>query len=234
MARRKSAVKKKKEEETLVDIIEVKDQAQGFMEKNQNKIFGALTLAVLVIGGIFLWNNFVKGPKNQTAMESMQQAQVQFERDSFALALQNPGGGFDGFLDIIDNYGGTPSGNMAKYYAGVCYLNLGQYEAARDWLNKFSAYGEVTPIMKYGALGDAHSELGDLSAAMSNYKSAVSAGNNELLTAYYLKKVGLLHQKNGDNSAALAAFQQIKDKYPNSPDGQDVEKYITRLNAVAN
>ena len=234
MARRKSAVKKRKEEETLVDIVEVRDQAQGFMEQNQNKIFGALTLAVLLIGGIFLWKNFVKAPKNQTAMESMNQAQVQFERDSFALALQNPGGGFDGFLDIIDNYGGTPSGNMAKYYAGVCYLNLGQYEAARDWLNKFSAKGDVMPIMKYGALGDVNSELNDLDAALSNYKSAVSAGNNELLTAYYLKKVGLLHQKNGNNSEALAAFQQIKDKYPNSPDGQDVEKYITRLSAVAN
>ena len=233
MARRKSAVKKKKEEETLVDIVEVRDQAQGFMEQNQNKIFGALTLAVLLIGGIFLWKNFIKAPKNNTAMESMQQAQVQFERDSFALALQNPGGGFDGFLDIIDQYGGTPSGNMAKYYAGICYLNLGQYEAARDWLNKFSAAGEVTPIMKYGALGDVYSELNDLDAAMSNYKSAVSAGNNELLTAYYLKKVGLLHQKNGNNSEALAAFQQIKEKYPNSPDGQDVEKYITRL-SVAN
>lgn len=234
MARRKSAVKKKKEEETLVDIVEVRDQAQGFMEKNQSKIFGGLVLAVLVIGGIFLWNNFISGPKNTTAMESMNQAQIQFERDSFALALQNPGNGHDGFLDIIDKYGSTPSGNMAKYYAGVSYLNLGQYEAARDWLNKFSAKGEVMPIMKYGALGDVHSELGDLGAALSSYKSAVSAGNNDLLTAYYLKKVGLLHQKNGNNSEALAAFQKIKDKYPTSPDGQDVDKYITRLNAVAN
>lgn len=233
MARRRSATKKK-QEETIVDITEVKDQAQGFMEENQNKIFGALVLAVLVIGGIFLWKNLINGPKQETAMEQMQQAQYQFERDSFALALQNPGGGFSGFLDIIDQYGGTSSGNLAKYYAGISYLNLGKFEAAVDYLNQFSASGEITPIMKYGALGDAYSELNQMDKAMSNYQSAVSSGNNELLTAYYLKKVGLLHQKNGNNSEALAAFQQIKDKYPDSPDGADVEKYISRLSAVAN
>jgi hypothetical protein len=52
----------------------------------------------------------------------MMLAQQQFEKDSFQLALTNPGGGYSGFLDIIDSYSGTKTANLAKYYAGICYL----------------------------------------------------------------------------------------------------------------
>ena len=101
MARRKR--NQKKADETIVDIVEVKDQAQSFIDENQNLVFGGLFAIVLVIGGLFAYNNFYKAPRQQEAVEQMLQAQVQFERDSFTNALTNPGGGYSGFLDIIDN-----------------------------------------------------------------------------------------------------------------------------------
>jgi len=98
--------RKKKNDETLVDIVEKKEQAQELYNDNQNLILGGLLLFVLLAGGIFAWNNFYKQPRQQNAVKEMSQAQFQFDRDSFALALDNPGGGNPGFLDIIDQYGG--------------------------------------------------------------------------------------------------------------------------------
>lgn len=229
MARRKR--NQKKADETLVDIVEVKDQAQSFIDGNQNLIFGGLAALVLVIGGLFAYNNFYKAPRQQEAMEQMYQAQVQFERDSFALALTKPGSGYLGFLDIIDTYGSTEAGNLALYYAGISYLNLGQFDAAIDYLEDYSPSGEITPTMKLGALGDAYSELNDFDKAMSYYKRAVSAGDNEVLASYYMKKVGLLHEKNGNFSEAKAAYEELKSKFPTSPYGLDIDKYITRVAA---
>jgi tetratricopeptide (TPR) repeat protein len=229
MARRKK--NQKKSDETLVDIVEVRDQAQSFMDKNRNLVFGVLVGAVVIFGGIFAYNNFVVKPKAQEAAGQMMQAQIQFDRDSFALALTNPGGGKSGFLDIIDNYGGTNAGNLALYYAGICYLNLGQYEAAIDYLKDHSPSGEITPVMRNGAIGDAYSELNDFGNAMTYYKKAVGAGDNEVLTAYYLKKVGLLNERNGDFAAAKEAFQRIKDEFPTSPYGRDIDKYLARVAA---
>ncbi len=229
MARRKK--NQKKSDETLVDIVEVRDQAQGFLDKNRNLIFGILVAAVVVFGGFFAYNNFVAKPKADEAAAEMLQAQIQFERDSFALALTNPGGGKSGFLDIIDAYGSTPSGNLSNYYAGICYLNLGQYEAAIDYLKDYSPSGEITPVMKNGAIADAYSELGDFDQAMSYYKRAVSAGENEVITAYYLKKLGLLHERNGNFAEAKEAFQRIKSEFPTSPFGIDIDKYIARVSA---
>lgn len=227
MATRKKSVKKA--DETLVDIVEVKEQAEDFFEQYRTIILGGITLLVVVVGGWFAYTNFYKEPRQKEAVEQMFQAQVQFEKDSFSLALTNPGGG-KGFLEIIEGYKGTPAANLAHYYAGISYLNLGQYDAAIDYLKDFSPAGEVLPAMKSGALGDAYSEKGDFGAAMSYYKKAAGE-ENELLTPYYLKKIGLLHEKNGELAAAKKAYERIKADYPNSPDGRDIEKYIIRLEA---
>ena len=109
----------------------------------------------------------------------MRQAQFQFERDSFALALTNPGGGYSGFLDIIDNYGGTKAANLAHYYAGISYLNLGQYDVAIEYLNDFKAKDEILPITKYGAIAAAYVNYRILDQAISYYKKAINAGNND-------------------------------------------------------
>ncbi len=221
----------KKSEETLVDLVEVGAQAQNFYDRNQNIIFGGLVALVLVIGGLFAYSNFYKKPRQVTATEQMFQAQIQFERDSFILALTNPGGGYYGFLDIIDNYGGTKAGNLANYYAGICYLNLGKFEAAIDYLKSYSPSGSISPAMKFGALGDAYTELGDMEKGMSFYKKASTQNGNEALAAYYLMKVGLLYEKMGDPAKAKKAYEQIKNDYPNTPDGVNVEKYITRVDS---
>lgn len=225
MAKRKQADK----DEVLIDVVDVRDSAQDFFEKNRIWILGGIGALVLIVGGWFAYNQFYKKPMQQEAVEQMFQAQVQFERDSFALALTNPGGGYSGFLDIIDNYRGTPAANTSLYYAGVSYLRLGQYEAAISYLKDFKAKGDVMPIMKNGALGDAYSELNDLGQAMSFYKKAVSAGDNELLTPYYLKKVGMLNEKNGNAAEALKAYERIKIEYPTSPEARDIDKYIARV-----
>jgi tetratricopeptide (TPR) repeat protein len=225
MAKRKQAAK----DEVLIDVVEARGNFQDLVDNNRNLILGGLAVIVLVVGGWFAYNQFYKIPRQTEAIEQMYQAQVQFERDSFALALTNPGGGYIGFLDVIDNYKGTPAANLANYYAGICYLNLGQYEAAISYLKDFKAKGDVLPITKNGALGDAYAELNDLTQAMNYYQKAVNAGENDLLTPYYLKKVAMLHEKNGKPAEALKAYERIKKDYPNSADGRDIDKYIVRV-----
>ena len=227
MARRKKNTKK---DETLVDLVEVTEQAQDFFERNQRVLTIVGAVLILLVGGFFAYKYLIQMPKEKEAAEQMFQAEYQFSLDSFALALTNPGGGFEGFLDIIENYKGTKAANISNYYAGVSYLHLGQVDAAIDYLSDFRPSGQITPIMKYGVLADAYSEKGDFGNARSNYQKAISMGDNDLLTAHYMMKLGLLNEKEGDTDKALTLYQEIKEKYPNSVEGRDIEKYIARVN----
>lgn len=216
-------------DDEIVNIVEVKEQAQDYFERNKGLVLGLLAALVLLVGGYLVWKYMIIAPKEKAAIEAMYQAETQFARDSFALALNNPGGGFDGFLDIIDGYSGTAAANTAKYYAGISYLNLGKFEAAKEYLSEYSPKDEITPQMKHGALGDVKAELGDLAGALSSYQKAASY-ENEFLTPYYLNKAALLSYKQGNMDEAKKAFQTIKDNYPLSQEARTVDAFISRLN----
>lgn len=215
-------------DETIVNIVDASEGAQDFFEKNQTLITAIIVGLIVIVGGWFAYTNLYLEPRNEEAVEQMFQAQFQFEQDSFALALTNPGAGYGGFLDIIDNYSGTKAANISKYYAGISYLNLGEFDAAIDYLEDYSADGSITPIMKYGALGDAYSELGDYDKALSMYKKASNAEDNNVLTPYYLKKMGMLLEYQSKPDEALSAYKRIKAEYPLAPDATNIEKYIIR------
>ncbi|MBP7184706.1 MAG: tetratricopeptide repeat protein [Saprospiraceae bacterium] len=219
--------------ETIVDLQEVKHDALGFFEKYQKLILIVGGALIALVGGYFAYKYLYQMPNQEKAVAQMYKAQEQFERDSFNLALTNPGGGSAGFLDIIKKYGGSPASNLAYYYAGICYLNMSDYNNAVKYLDDYSPKDEITAITKYGSLGDAYSELKKFDDAMSNYKKAASY-DNDFLTPFYLKKLGMLQEKQGDNKSAKDSYQKIKENYPQSNEGRDIEKYMMRAEAMAN
>ena len=221
--------KQKQADETLYDVAGATKDAADYFESNKALVLGVIGGLVLLIGGFFGYNTFVKQPQENTAKEAIFRAEQQFQRDSFALALDNPGGGYEGLLDIIDNYSGTETANLAKLYAGISYLNVGRYEDAISYLESYSPAGAISPILKNGNLGDAHSELGDFDKALSFYDKAVSASEDALLTPYYLYKAGLLAKRNGDSAKSKSYLQKIKDKYPNSEEGTKVDRLLANL-----
>ncbi len=229
MAKRKKIRKKKNQDEILLDITEVTGQAEDFFEKNQKPVMLGAILFVVLLGGYLAYQNFYKAPRQANAVEQMAEAEYQFERDSFGLALANPGNGYPGFADIVKQYSGTDASNAALYYAGISTLNRGEYDAAISYLEDFKASGELLPIMKQGTLGDAWSEKGDLEKGLNQYEKAVSTGNNELLTPYYLKKVAMLSEKLGKTDAARQAWERIKTDYPNSNEAREASKYLISL-----
>lgn len=229
MARKKKNTGKENQQfddEVFVDIIEEDDYKGNFLEDYQNYILIGVAAVLLIVGGYFAYKFLMLAPKEKEAMAEMMQAEKQFEKDSFALALDNPGEGYSGFLGIIEDYSGTKSANTAKYYAGISYLNLGIYDTAIEYLKEYDANELVTTITKYGAMGDAYSELDDMDNAKKYYTKAVKVTPNELLTPYYLKKLAMLLKSEGNQEGANKYFQRIKDEFPKSTYAQDIEKYI--------
>ncbi|MFN0214536.1 MAG: tetratricopeptide repeat protein [Saprospiraceae bacterium] len=200
-------------------------------EKYPNLLLYALAAIALAVAGWWLYKELIVKPKQVEAVAAMWQAEQQFARDSFQLALNDPGGGYDGFLALADKFSGTPAGNLAHYYAGVCYLQSGDYDNAIAQMEEFSAEGELLPAMKNGIIGDCYSEKEDYAKALDYYEKAAESTENNMLGLYYWKKLGMLHDHQGNKEEAIKAFERIRRDYANleSSEWQDIEKYIYRL-----
>ncbi len=217
-----------------MSIPQQESSSENFFEKNQKIITGVVGAIIIGVVGYLAYSNLYQKPREIEASNAIYTAEMQFERDSFENALLSPGAGNMGFLDIIEEYSGTETANLANYYAGISYLKLGKYEAAISYLKAFKADGKLTPITKNGAIGDAYSELEEYDEAIKYYKKAGNAGDNEYLTPYYLKKLGMLYEQEGNYQDALAVYKKIKENYPESPDGFNIEKYISNVQYAQN
>jgi len=115
--------KKNPVSDNLTEVESALTKTEQFLETNQ-KLIGIVigAIVVLVVGWLGL-NRFYIDPRSNSAQEQMFEAQNYFEKDSFNLAL-NGDGSNPGFLDIIDDYGSTDAGNLAKFQSGNSYLAL--------------------------------------------------------------------------------------------------------------
>jgi tetratricopeptide (TPR) repeat protein len=219
MARKQKEVQADK---NLGNIESALTKSELFIENNQKLLINIL----LGIAG----NRYILKPKNLEASGNMYMAERYFEKDSFNLAL-NGYGTFPGFLDIIDEYSITKSAKMAKYYAGICYLELGAYESSIEYLSKFKTKDLLIGAASKSALGDAYSEIQEYDKAVKNYLVAANKFENEFSSPIILKKAGIVYEEIGELQKALEVYEKISTQYPESAEGREMKKYIGRLEA---
>ena len=216
---------KEQQEEKNLEVSGIIAKAEQFIEKNKKRLtIGAVAVAVVALA-IWAYVALVAQPRQVRAAEDMFAAEQWFNQGDFEKAL-NGDDQFLGFADIIDEYGNTKSGNLAKYYAGICQLNLGQYNEAIDLLKSYKGKDDFTGAEALMLIGDAYAELENAKDAVNYYEKAAAKANNFIISPTALWKAGMMHITLGNNEAAAKAFQQIKDNYPESPEYSEADKYI--------
>jgi tetratricopeptide (TPR) repeat protein len=224
------AKQKKAEDEVLVDVTGGITRAEKFFEENRKSITVIFVSLFVIVGGYFAYLYFYLQPREQEAQQEIFWAQQYFEQDSLRLALRGDGEHY-GFLDVADQYSGTKAGNLANYYAGICYLNQGDFEKAIALLDEFDSNDPILSVIAEGAIGDAFLELEQPKEALDYYKRAVSGQENSFIVPFYLLKAGMLAEQNGDLKAALSFYKRIQKDFPDSREANEIEKYIARAEA---
>lgn len=197
---------------------------QATIDRNRNLLIGGLVVVILVVA-FFLFRGWQSTQHERTAAPLMAAPQQYFEADSFSRALYGDGLN-PGFLEIIDNYGRAKSAGLARYYAGVCFLQLSDYDNAINFLSKSSTGSSRLTARKYELLGHAHAETNNIAEAGRYYLKATDAANDKLFTPYYLLEAGDFFATQGDYAQALKLYQRIRDDYPKSQEAQDIDRYI--------
>ena len=215
-------------------VVEAVSKTEQFFQKNGKKSVIALTVIVLLVVGGYLYKNLVIDSNAEKAAAMIVDAQDRFagENPDFALALNGDENGA-GFLEVVEQYGSTASGNIAKHYAGICYLRLGDLDNAEKYLSMYSAVkglaSEVINAQNLGLRGDIAVEKGDYQAAVSLYGKAVKASENNYTAPLYTYKQILVYAALGNKAEAEKALETLKAEYPSTPETTEAEKVVASL-----
>ena len=214
--------------ENVEAVVEAVSKTEKFFHEN-GKVLGIAAAAVVVAAAvIFCVNKFVYQPAQAEAQGQMAVAEEIFRAGDYELAL-NGDGNVLGFAQIIDEYG-AKAGKAATFYAGVCELQLGNWDLALDYLKAYKGKDAILKARAIACMGDAYVGLEEYTKALGCFEKAAAVVDN-MFAATYLLKAGVVAEKLGQNDKALAFYTQIQEQYPDSMEGYEIAKYIGRVEA---
>ena len=211
-------------------------KAENFVAKYQNGILIFLATVTISVLAYLGYRTYVFNPLKIEASSEISQAQYYFnialdEKDSdslFKLAL-NGGNGKYGFLDIIENYPGTPASELAKYSAGISFIRLKQFNEGISLLKEFESDDKILTSLAAGVIGDSYLELNELDNSLKFYEKAISINQNSFTTPKLLFKAATLASHMKKNQIAEKYYKEISNSYPDFEQINFVKAEIGRL-----
>jgi len=210
-------------------VTEKVNKIEQFYQANKKTIWTVFCAVVVLALLVLAWQQFIVKPKAAEAAAQMYPAEASFASGEYELALNGDGNVY-GFAAVIDEYG-RRAPKAAPFYAGVCELQLGNWESALSYLKKYKGKDAILAARALACQGDALVGLGEYSKAVSAFEKAAEKADN-VFAASYLLKAGIACEELGQSQKALSLYKTIKDKYPQSVEGYDIDKYIARIEAA--
>lgn len=211
------------------EIDETIKASTSFIEKNFKTLASVICGVLAVIFICVLVNQFYIQPNNAKAADSIAAAQEHFQQGMYEQALNGDGTNL-GFLQVIEQYGSTPSGNIARLYAGLCFAQTEKYEDAVKYLEDYDSCDDLmVSNAAIAALGNCYAQLGQNEKAASTLLDAAERANSITLSPLFYLQAGQIYESLGNKAKALECYETIKSAYPQSMQSQDIDKYIERV-----
>ena len=212
-------------------LIEYSTRFLYFYRNNKGAVIGTGVGILLAIGltiGYFVWNM----QQESEAEILLGQAQEYYMEGDLERSLYGDDERAEpGFLHIADNFSRTRSGNLAQYYSAVLLADIGEYERAIDYINRFSVPEGILGIPPITLHASILAELERYDEAARRYLDAAEWAVNETTTPANLLEASIAFETAGNEEQAIRQLERILDEYPDSQQAGEAERRLGRLTA---
>lgn len=219
-------------QEQKLNVEDALSLSEAYLIKNKKGIIGGIVAVIIIIAAFFAYKYLYLAPREEKAETAIFKGEEYFGQDAYETALNGDSIGYKGFIKIANEFSGTKTANLAKAYAGICYAQLGKYSEAQKYLSDFDGDDQMVSPAILGALGNCYAQLNQLDKAVSTLQDAAKKADNNTLSPVYLLQAGLIMEQQGKYADAITTYTSIKDKYFNSYQAMDIDKYIERATAL--
>lgn len=226
IGKKKKITKKELQEDKLVTTFY---KSQEFIDKyKQNLIIGIGALAVIIFA--IVWYSNKKAEDNLLASAQLFQIITVYEQGQYQRAIDGePGTQLVGLKNIVENYGSTDNGELAKIYLAHSYYAIGEYENALEIYSDYSGDSKLHQATAIAGMAASYESMENYSEAAENYEKAAKLIIIDSQTADFLLNAGINYIKSGNKTNAKDVLELVKIDYKTTTAAQEVEKYLAQL-----
>ena len=225
---KKKLAKKEIKKDPLLSSYE---KATGFYYSNKKNLTRMVLALLAFIAGIF-WYADNRRQNNDHAMSELGKVfsiydQASSNPSQYAVAINGQTEkGIVGLKAIVNKYGGSHGGEIARCYLANCYRMTGKFDEA---ISEYKSFSPPTTLLKASAqagLGACYEAKKQYADAASAYDKAANVASNPLVTPDYMVAAARCYGLSGEKEKAVAMFKRIKVEYPNTAAARDADRYI--------
>lgn len=200
-------------------------KAQEYYEANKNRVYIIATSVIVLVALIFFYFNY-KSKNNETAGFELSRIKSLYSSGNFQQAINGDSLGIsNGLLNLVNNYGSTENGEVAKIMLANCYYALRDFNNAEKYYKDYSGSNEIYKAASYAGLASVCEAKNDFSNAANYYIKASKQGktvsNNDEYIFYAIKNYSLANDK--DN--LKKTIKELKKDYPKSKFIPQITRY---------
>jgi tetratricopeptide (TPR) repeat protein len=223
---KKKITKRQLKEDALVTSYA---KVRSFYDEHRRTISISITAAAVVIIALVV---YVKNRQENSdaALARLGAIQTYFDSGQYQLALAGvPERNIPGLAAIVDEFGGSPGGEIARFYLANVYYKLGEYDQALSQFEEFSAPNAILEASRLSGIAACHEALGRYAEAAEQYERATAADKEGVLAAENLNNAARNYALAGDRERAIQIYRRLKKDFPTSSFGRDADRSIAEL-----
>jgi TolA-binding protein len=207
-------------------------KSRAWIEQNRRLMSYIVSAPIILIAILwFVQNN--RRQNNERATTDLAKVYRLYDQGQYQLSISGiPQENIRGLQSIVDDYGSTQAGEMAKLYLADSYFNLRQYDKALKYFQSvdlgdklLSSTALAGEAACYEAIGN-HEEAATLfEQAASKYMTAIQAPDDLFRAANNYSRVG-------KKDKAAEMLRRLKKEFPTSSYARDVDRYLAEFGCL--
>ena len=201
----------------------------SFYEENKRAIsIGVTVLVVAVFALVIYFKN--RSDNNEKAITALGAVFESYDAGKFQTAVDGiPEKNIQGLRSIVDNYGASAMGDLARFYLANAYAQLGRVDEALKEFEDYSPSGELLSVSRLSGIGSCYEAKGMFREAAASFEKAATQYPKGVGAAENLSNAARDYGQAGDREKAIELYKRVKKNYPTTAFARDADRFIAQL-----
>jgi tetratricopeptide (TPR) repeat protein len=139
-----------------------------------------------------------------------------------------PGRNIQGLRAIVENFGSSPGGELARFQLASSLQALGKYDEALEHYKDFSPPNALLEAGRRAGLGACYEARKEYEDAGAEFEKAAAADAKDPRVPEFIHHAARNYAAAGEKEKAVELWKRLKKSYPATAYGRDAERYIVQ------